>query len=211
MKTARCCIICGALLIPKQGRSKYCSRACGRKAELIQSAKDRKERGVSVIIGEPFPCRLCSIPVIAKGPKSRYCEACSKVARRETFRKHNNSEVRKSSLRERRANDPKYALDRRMGWSIWYAMKSRKNGRKWEDLVDFTIEDLVRHLELQFRPGMNWQNMGDWHIDHIRPRASFQYTDEADAAFKECWSLSNLMPLWGADNIAKGAAPLYLI
>jgi len=59
------------------------------------------------------------------------------------------------------------------------------------------------HLERLFRPGMNWQNMGKWHIDHIYPVSSFNFSSYEDKEFKECWDLKNLQPLWAEENINK--------
>ena len=52
---------------------------------------------------------------------------------------------------------------------------------------------------------MSWDNYGlmGWHIDHIRPLASFDMTkkDDVIAAF----SLSNLQPLFASENCSKGS------
>lgn len=102
-----------------------------------------------------------------------------------------------------------------MSSSIWGALKSGKNGRSWESLVGYSREDLVRHLERQFLPGMSWNNYGHgrgkWHIDHILPRASFSISSPEDDDFKACWALTNLRPLWSEDNQAKGAKRLTLL
>ena len=34
--------------------------------------------------------------------------------------------------------------------------------------------ELRDHLESQFAHGMNWDNYGQWHVDHIRPDLIFQ-------------------------------------
>ena len=88
---------------------------------------------------------------------------------------------------------------------IWNALRSKKAGRSWEHHVGYTLDDLITHLAALFAPGMSWDNIGEWHVDHRRPRAAFVYSSPDDAAFKECWSLSNLQPLWAADNMSKGA------
>lgn len=67
------------------------------------------------------------------------------------------------------------------------------------------------HLERQFLPGMSWDNMSEWHIDHILPRVMFHYETSADPGFSECWALTNLRPLWAKDNIDKGGKRLHLI
>lgn len=83
-------------------------------------------------------------------------------------------------------------------------LKHNKNGHHWEDLVDYTLEELKQHLESLFQEGMTWNNHGRWHIDHIRPISSFNLTDNKCEDFKECWTLENLQPLWAEDNIRKG-------
>lgn len=70
-------------------------------------------------------------------------------------------------------------------------------------MVDYTVEELRAHLERQFLRGMGWHNAGEWHIDHIIPVSSFNYTSPDDLEFKRCWALANLRPLWGRDNIRK--------
>lgn len=84
---------------------------------------------------------------------------------------------------------------------------NKKNGRPWEELVGYTLEDLRTHLESLFVPGMSWNNYGygpdKWHIDHCVPASWFVYSSPNDPAFKECWALSNLQPLWQPDNLSK--------
>ena len=80
-----------------------------------------------------------------------------------------------------------------------------KNGRSWLNFVDYTIEELMNHLESKFKQGMNWQNHGSvWHIDHIKPISLFKFSSPEDPDFKECWSLSNLQPLFKEENLSKG-------
>jgi len=91
-----------------------------------------------------------------------------------------------------------------MASQIYNALRANKAGRTWETLVGYTLQELKSHLEARFLPGMSWENYGAWHIDHIRPRASFTFTSPEDEGFKQCWALDNLQPLWAADNIRKG-------
>lgn len=71
------------------------------------------------------------------------------------------------------------------------------------DVMGCTRADAVRHLESKFLPGMSWANRREWHIDHIRPLASFDLLDPEQ--YRQACALSNLQPLWARDNIAKGA------
>ena len=53
-----------------------------------------------------------------------------------------------------------------------------------------------------FHPGMSWDNYGSaWHIDHIRPCSSFDFSDPEQQ--KKCFHFSNLQPLWDEINTVK--------
>lgn len=95
---------------------------------------------------------------------------------------------------------------------IWKALRTRKAGRKWETIVGYTLEALVRHLERQFYDGMSWGNYGSaWQVDHIIPLAYFQRLGWTDDLVRVAWALSNLRPLPPLENIRKGAQRLHLL
>lgn len=53
---------------------------------------------------------------------------------------------------------------------------------------------------------MTWENYGPvWHIDHEVPLAVHNYRTPEDIDFKRAWAMTNLKPLWGKDNMSKGA------
>jgi hypothetical protein len=109
--------------------------------------------------------------------------------------------------KEKKATDPKYKLDNAMATAIRKALKGKKAGRSWESLTGYTIDDLIKHLEVQFESWMNWNNYGRvagyWTIDHIKPKSLFNYTNPDDEEFKKCWALNNLQPLEFIENIKK--------
>ncbi len=89
---------------------------------------------------------------------------------------------------------------------IGQALRGGKNGRRWEVLVGFTCDQLKKHLEKRFKPGMTWGNHGMyWHIDHKIPRCVFNFKTTDDIDFKKCWALKNLQPLEAKKNLSKGA------
>jgi len=102
-------------------------------------------------------------------------------------------------------SDPKYRLRMVMSSAIYQTVKHRKANRSWLKLVDYTLEELIQHLERQFQPGMTWKNYGKWHIDHIIPIAAWNFIAPKDPEFKKCWALINLQPLWARDNLSKHA------
>lgn len=77
-----------------------------------------------------------------------------------------------------------------------------RKAAKTEELLGCTVEAAREHLERQFLPGMSWSNHGQWHIDHIRPCASFEDLTRLEQQ-KACSHYTNLQPLWAEDNLAK--------
>lgn len=71
------------------------------------------------------------------------------------------------------------------------------------ELLGCTSEELCAWIEKQFLPGMSWGNMSEWELDHKRPLATFDLTDEAQ--LREAAHHTNLQPLWRIDNRKKGA------
>lgn len=91
---------------------------------------------------------------------------------------------------------------------IYLLLRGAKGGAT-EEIVGYTKGELVSHLERQFTDGMSWENYGKWHIDHIRPLSSFEGASRE--TIRKAWCLSNLRPLWGADNLKKSAKITHLI
>lgn len=70
-------------------------------------------------------------------------------------------------------------------------------------LIGTNIETLKQHIERKFQEGMTWDNYGKWHMDHIRPCASFDFSIAEEQ--HKCFHYTYLQPLWAADNLRKGA------
>jgi hypothetical protein len=147
---------------------------------------------------------------IKAAAKRRYAANPEKA--REQFKKwkENNPEKYKDRLRKlsiKHSNDPRWKLGNGLSRRIYDSLKKgEKANRHWESLVDFTAEQLKRHLEKRFRPGMTWDNYGTvWVIDHKIPIAVFNYEHPEDIDFRICWSLKNLQPLEAKKNRSKGA------
>ena len=105
--------------------------------------------------------------------------------------------------RIRYRQDPVYRLVRNLRRRVGLALTSQATTKDETTLklAGCTVAHLVNHLESQFKDGQSWANYGEWHVDHIRPCASFDLSDPAQR--KECFHWSNLQPLWGAENLAK--------
>lgn len=84
---------------------------------------------------------------------------------------------------------------------------SRRVNKKYGTFrhLDYSVSELMTHLESKFEPGMTWDNHVEWHINHIIPDSWFTYLTVEDKGFKDSWRLSNLQPKWAKDNLSKGA------
>jgi len=88
-----------------------------------------------------------------------------------------------------------------------YKTLKRKNISKDEPtiiLLGCSAIQLKEYLANKFQDGMTWENHGvhGWHVDHIKPLASFDFRDESQ--IKEAFHYTNLQPLWWYDNLEKG-------
>ena len=68
-----------------------------------------------------------------------------------------------------------------------------------KDIIGISYEEFKIYLESKFIDGMNWDNRGEWHIDHIIPLSTANNKDE----LRELCHYTNLQPLWAEDNIKK--------
>ena len=160
---------------------KKCTK-CKIEKELDEFCKDSKSKD-----GRQSQCKFCKSEQIKdyykKNPTKRI-----KKTKEQRLRYYNNNKVNMNFSRQMRK-----------------ALNGLKNGMSWESLVGYTVIDLKIHLEKLFTDGMEWENYGEWHIDHIIPVSSFVITSINDEEFNKCWSLDNLQPLWAKDNLSKGA------
>lgn len=92
-----------------------------------------------------------------------------------------------------------------MATTVRRQLMGAKRGSRTFDLLGYSVHELRAHLEARFTDGMTWENygIGGWEIDHIKPKRVFSFESASEPAFRECWALSNLQPLWAKDNRSK--------
>jgi DNA-binding MltR family transcriptional regulator len=78
-----------------------------------------------------------------------------------------------------------------------------EKNKHYFDILQYTPEQLITHLENKFTDKMTWDNYGEWHVDHKLPITHFNISEMGDSEFMKCWSLDNLQPMWGDENIKK--------
>ena len=124
------------------------------------------------------------------------------------YRENNPEKVRKYKRQYcaiRYKTNPKFNLNSKMTALIRHSLKGNKKGRNWENLVGYTCEDLIKHLEKTMPENYIWQDFldGKLHVDHIIPIIVFEFENPEDKEFKQCWSLYNLRLLPSKENIFK--------
>lgn len=213
-----------------RARASWCIE-CTNSRQRARQASLRQARGTKPL-GIVISCAKCGGAALRRGAKQRYCRTCSPIVQREQIKAWNKENADRVNARRKesrdpdrqreyerrwvaknratvnkaeraRMADPKRRLDKNMSRAIRKALATGKSGKSWETLVGYSLFDLIEHIERQFLPGMSWENYGDWHIDHVLPKAAFNYTAPEHVDFRRAWSIKNLQPLWAVDNRKK--------
>mgnify|MGYP003656421126 FL=1 len=120
-------------------------------------------------------------------------------------------EYKRKYEKHRKDTDPSYKLIANFRTAIYQVLKENnvEKNKHYFDILRYTPEELISHLENLFTDGMTWENYGEWHVDHRMPISSFNFESVDDDSFTKCWSLDNLQPMWGVENIVKGNNIIY--
>lgn len=162
-----------------------------RKQYYVENAEETKQRARDWHEANPEKCAENAKGWVEQNPEKRL----------EISRKCNRK------FRSTPKGNLSSTISKRMNESLRKGMKA---GRHWEELVNFTVDQLKAHLEKLFKPGWTWDNYGTvWQIDHKFPIASFNYEKPEDIEFHLCWSLENLQPLGAFENRSKNAKIIY--
>jgi hypothetical protein len=157
----------------------------------------------------------------ANRERSRQNSRRNHIARRSTPEGVERSRSLARAEARRRHNSRKHITEYRLNNSIrshlrYALLRSKvKKVMRTEALIGYAISDLRKHIERQFVRGMTWENYGEWHIDHIVPLSSFDFslpdgTINVDE-IRKCWSITNLRPLWAKDNLVKNGKRTHLL
>ena len=144
-------------------------------------------------------------PEVKEARRQYYAKPEVKEARRQCYAKYQAKpevkEARRQLHKTRFLTDPLYRLTCNIRSNIRSCFQRRslkKNSRTYQ-IIGCDFDFLKQHLESQFTDGMTWDNMGEWHVDHILPNAIARTEEEVIAFNHYC----NLQPLWAEDNLAK--------
>lgn len=153
-----------------------------------------------------------------------YCKECYKQYRHQQYsvtkehekkvratwyasNKDSKREYERAFRKEYYKQNPNFRLGLLLRIRIKNALKKQLSSQSGQIAIDnlgCTTEELKKHLESQFKPGMSWDNwaLHGWHIDHIKPLSLFDLSDPVQQ--KEACHYTNLQPLWAEDNLRKG-------
>jgi hypothetical protein len=121
-----------------------------------------------------------------------------KAENKDRIREYNNNYAY-----QRRRNDPNFKLRSNLRSRMNIALRNTVKSNTTMKLVGCSTEFLKGHLEAKFTKGMNWENYGEWHVDHIIPCSYYDLTKPENQ--RECFHYTNLQPLWAKDNMDKRA------
>lgn len=130
---------------------------------------------------------------IKESNKQYYAKNKEKINKRKV--KYNNYKYK---------TDPKFKLIRNIRTRIYKSL-ARQKTEKFQKSINYlgcNLNELQQHLEMQFKPGMSWDNKDLWHIDHIIPLSHFDFTNQDDIYW--AFHYTNLQPLWAEENLSKG-------
>jgi hypothetical protein len=118
------------------------------------------------------------------------------------IKKENERIAKNKKYKDRWENDNLFAIKVRLRNLIRNSFR-RKGYKKFntstENIVGISYDEFKNYMESKFVDGMNWNNRGEWHIDHIIPLSSAKSEEEL---VRLC-HYTNLQPLWAKDNIEK--------
>lgn len=139
---------------------------------------------------------------------------CSECFRKISFKNRSLEKSKKRArdyVKNRKRTNIQFKLKGNVSTMIYQKLRrrlsSKETGSTFRDILPYTIDELMAHLESKFEPGMNWDNYGrkegQWEIDHSVPESKYDYFSINDDGFKQCWSLENLQPMWSHENRSK--------
>lgn len=103
--------------------------------------------------------------------------------------------------RNRRKNDIMYKIKKNLRRRVNQVITKSCKSKSTVELLGCSVYEFLKYLESKFANGMNWDNYGQWHIDHIIPCSSFDLTDLEQQ--KICFNYKNMQPLWASENLSK--------
>lgn len=119
------------------------------------------------------------------------------------YRKEHQQEITQKR-KEKRHNDEKYYFEIYLrnkinNYLYRYGKITKKNNV--QEILGCSYQEFKKYIENKFEKGMNWNNRGKWHLDHIIPLSTAKDYDD----LVKLNHYTNFQPLWAIDNLKKGS------
>jgi len=204
------CKICKNEFLPTNNRQKVCLNfKCKKKLKLIIGFNYRKkyqeklrQKNKEYRTRTEIKDRLIKYRKEHKEERIKYNQNHKEAIKNQQKKYYKNHKNEINQYRQDKFNkDISFKLKCYLRTRLYLALKGIWKSKHTLDLLGCSIEFLKQHLQKQFKKGMNWDNYGLWHIDHIRPCASFDFSKPEEQA--RCFNYTNLRPLWAKENLEK--------
>lgn len=114
----------------------------------------------------------------------------------------NNNRDKENAYYAQRRKDPLYRLAHNLRSRLYDFLAGKIKHKNTESLTGCSFEELKKHLESKFKPGMTWDNYGSyWVVDHREPYVSISPDDRI--GIERISHYSNLQPLTVEENNSK--------
>lgn len=141
----------------------------------------------------------------------KLCIKCEEVKNKNRFSKDSS---KKDGLRsqckkcvniyqkERKKVDPLFKLSTSIRSLISKSIKRMGCDKKSKTckILGCTFIEFKNFIESNFEKGMEWDNYGEWHLDHKKPISHANSIEE----ILKLNHFSNFQPLWSTENLKKG-------
>ena len=218
----KCAFIrCNNFFMPARSNIKYCSSKC-RQSQSVEEYNERNKEAVKKRNREYRRKYIQNLSaeeleelkekkrqdalrrLAAMSPEEKYKKNREKYEKSDKVRRQ---KLARKNRKEKYKTDKNFKIKNRLRSRIYNVLKNQGTTKHAPTLVllGCTIEELRAHIETQFEPWMTWDNWAHdtWHIDHIKPCASFDLTDPEQQ--RECFHYTNLRPLEATENMRKHA------
>lgn len=211
-------------------RNRRASQSDAKKEAIKQQERDRYERKkleVTHVVQDINKLKKCTVCKMEK-PETEFhiaknkgtirsmCKECSSKDRKNYFKENKDAIIKQTSeyKKEKLKTDPQFKIEKNLRNRLYIAFASQnktKSERTWK-YIDCSPKFLKEWIEYQLYDGMTFENYGEyWHLDHVKPCASFDLTNETEIS--ECFNWKNIQPLRSEKNITKSSkiTPMELV
>lgn len=200
----RCsCHMCKCAFVAGSARATHCVTCKPLAKEKWAADYKRKQTEKRLLLSAKNirECIVCRSHYTPSQSRQKACVSCGKIHRRKTQTKY-----AKRWLRSKRHEDARYRIEHSISSSVRRELKRRGKSKTQQAYlyVGLTGEALMTYLlnhSANDHKRFTEDNYGIlWHIDHIRPLASF-----ADSDVELAWDYKNLQPIDSEENLKKGS------